>query len=442
MVNLQKGLVGHWTMDDADTSGGTLYDRSAYDNHANLSSSIVTGVSGRVGEAYTFDGTSASKLPTKLSYNTTNLTKVSVSTWYKSTDTADHILVSSDRNEYWRLGVGSDSVDGVQWTVGSSDMVSSAPRSLLQDGNWHHIVGVFDGSLSNDHKIYIDASLDSEANLRSSVGSGNVSYTHIGVGSEASSFDGGTGPNDWMDGELDDVRVYNRALSESEVSALYNMRSQKKSNVSPITDEIVNRSVNEKEITLKRDSFGSWICVQNYEHYGGTNPTVSPGDKFPQFPNGETTVSEIENSGENGELRHVDNISQYGDWNVDAVKLEATTTNHSRKINYYTTNQSVIDSIVNNSTSVGHSELKSSVQKYPDHTAFLPDNMASDNDNETDPSNNQIFGYGFPMYGDGSDGTRVHWATRGLGDRWEVDDYPGGPGKTTIHRVWIRTGLF
>jgi hypothetical protein len=60
-MNLQNGLVGHWTMDDADTSGGTLYDSSGYDYHGSLSGGVTTGASGIGGsglsESYSFDGT-------------------------------------------------------------------------------------------------------------------------------------------------------------------------------------------------------------------------------------------------------------------------------------------------------------------------------------------------------------------------------------------------
>jgi len=421
MVNLQKGLVGHWTLDSSDTSGGTAYDSSAYGNHGTINGSVTADISGKVGEAYSFNGSDGYIELTQdiASVNSSH----SVSMWISTNDNTSQQFYFSFRpimvvqaNLNWSTN-GEMSV----YDTSNYNYIGDVPPN----NTFTHILWTYN---DDSDEWYAYKNGEQVNTWTNSISSGGGSDNPV-IGDYKSG--GGNIP---FDGKIDDVRVYDRALFEQEVSALYNMRSQKKSNISPITDEIVHRSVNEKDITLKRDSFGSWICVQNYEHYGGTNPTVSPGDKFPQFPNGETTVSEIENSGENGELRHVDNISQYGDWNVDAVKLEATTTNHSRKINYYTTNQSVIDSIVNNSTSVGYSELKSSIQKYPDHTAFLPDAAG----NTTDKNSNQIFGNGFPMYDSGE----YHWATKGLGDRWEVDDYPGGPGKTTIHRVWIRTGLF
>jgi len=42
-LNLQNGLVGHWTLDEKDTSNGTAYDSSAYNNHGSLNGSLTTG---------------------------------------------------------------------------------------------------------------------------------------------------------------------------------------------------------------------------------------------------------------------------------------------------------------------------------------------------------------------------------------------------------------
>ena len=286
-MNLQKGLVGHWTLDAAASSNGTAYDSSAYDNHGTINSGVTVDSSGIVGDSFSFDGSASAYIGTGLFYNTTTLSQVTVSAWYNSSSTADQIIAASDRNEYWRLGVGSDAEDGVQWTVGSSDMVSSTSRSSLQDGSWHHIAGVFDANLTNDHKIYIDGQLDSEASFHSGgIGSGNTSYTHIGIGSEASSKNGSTGPDDSMNGELDDVRVYHRGLSASEVSALYQMRSPRTYDSKNSTHrgniilylDAKNKTSYQQGETVWRDISGN-----RYDAYGDPDAQGS-GTSTNQFP--------------------------------------------------------------------------------------------------------------------------------------------------------------
>ena len=64
---------------------------------------------------------------------------------------------------------------------------------------------------------------NSNTHLGRNLGTSSDRYGFIGWGSEASSFDGnGTvHQNDFMIGKIDDVRIYSRALSDQEISALY-----------------------------------------------------------------------------------------------------------------------------------------------------------------------------------------------------------------------------
>lgn len=190
-------------------------------------------------------------------------------------------------------------------------------------------------------------------------------------------------------------------------------------------------------MVAESDSYGDWILVHNYEHYGGTNPEVKPQNDFPQLPSGRLSASDVENNASNGELAHVDNISRFGNWDADAVRLEGRTTGHSRQLKYFTTDTTVINSIVNDDVSAGHYDLKNQITKYSNHNTDLPDNTGSFS--TTDNNSDRIFGHGFPMYGTSTNtNSNAHWAVRGLGDRWEMDDYPDGPQNSTIHRVWIR----
>jgi hypothetical protein len=188
-------------------------------------------------------------------------------------------------------------------------------------------------------------------------------------------------------------------------------------------------NIKEVYCDMNEETSSGWLLVHNYEHLGGTNPTIAPSEEFPVMPYGNLTISGIVSRGDNGELTHVDNISQYGFGNIDAVRLYGATTSHSRIIHYYTTNLNVISSVVNTSIA-GNSDLRSNVTHLSDHTAFLPDAASA----QTQIDTNHIFGYKFPMYRAG----QYHWATAGSGTRWEVDDYAGGYTQTTIHRIWVR----
>ena len=79
------------------------------------------------------------------------------------------------------------------------------------------MAGTFDNGMLT---IYVDGNLETSASSGSTFGSGNTRYGFLGLGSEADAFDGGKGPSDYFDGDLDDVRIYSRTLSQAEVGNL------------------------------------------------------------------------------------------------------------------------------------------------------------------------------------------------------------------------------
>ncbi|MCK5565122.1 MAG: hypothetical protein KAJ07_07725, partial [Planctomycetes bacterium] len=80
------------------------------------------------------------------------------------------------------------------------------------DNTWHHIAYVLDDS-SNTVTIYVDGS---EALSFTST----VSVVATDIFSLGQEYDTGMTTGDFYDGQLDDVRVYDRALSEAEIIAL------------------------------------------------------------------------------------------------------------------------------------------------------------------------------------------------------------------------------
>ena len=89
-------------------------------------------------------------------------------------------------------------------------------RTSWKVGTWHHVAGVFDNGTAT---IYIDGYHEAPVNLGSTYGSGNVRYGFVGVGSEATDFNGAQTTNFFI-GDLDDVRIYQRALSAAEVAGM------------------------------------------------------------------------------------------------------------------------------------------------------------------------------------------------------------------------------
>lgn len=96
-----------------------------------------------------------------------------------------------------------------KWVTTTSSFRAKGPLPLTV-GQWHHLVGTFDGQ---DGRLYVDGAL---ASVVQSAGTPTVtSIWKIGNISG-----GGTGTGQFP-GLIDDVRVYNRALAANEVAALF-----------------------------------------------------------------------------------------------------------------------------------------------------------------------------------------------------------------------------
>ena len=66
------------------------------------------------------------------------------------------------------------------------------------------------------------------------------------------------------------------------------------------------------------------------------------------------------------------------------------------------------------------------------HSAFLP---GSTNDVFTEANGGF---WSFPFWRGYSSPNNYHWGVRGLGSRWECDDFPGGSGEDTLHRIYVK----
>jgi len=93
--------------------------------------------------------------------------------------------------------------------------VIQSTRSVA-DGNWHLVVGVYDGDLhvggDSMTRIYIDGVLDTSGTPSTTPATGSGSNWQIGQFLT---------PGTPFNGALDDVRVYSRALNLADIQALY-----------------------------------------------------------------------------------------------------------------------------------------------------------------------------------------------------------------------------
>ena len=211
-IHSDPDLIAWWTFDEGE--GAIALDWSGHGNHATLVGSewITPAALGdtalRIGNYGAIQN---------LSYAASDLTAVTVASWVRTSRSTDQYIISFDRDNYWRLEIdGSGGGPGqVGWDVmTSAGQVDYGSITRVDDGLWHHIAGVFDnGRLT----IYIDGVAEPSATGGATFGSGNTRFGFIGANSEATGYDGARGGGSPISGEVDDIRIYHRALTQEEI---------------------------------------------------------------------------------------------------------------------------------------------------------------------------------------------------------------------------------
>lgn len=137
----------------------------------------------------------------------------SVSVWvYRHDDSKWMAAVIKVSNENWTDGWGlehrSGSGSNIDFFVGDYNTYA---RASLSNNTWTHVLGTYDGT---NIRIYTNGTLqDTQAQNSYSAGSRAVT-----VGDDTS----GESTDDRWQGALDEVKIWRRALSDTEVQTIYN----------------------------------------------------------------------------------------------------------------------------------------------------------------------------------------------------------------------------
>ena len=217
---VEGGLVSYWPFDDKTIQGNTVEDVWG-DNDGTIVGAPQI-VEGKVGQALEFDGED-DYVESNIPQLGGTLPAVSFEAWVKTSKTGYNHIIS--RGTAWKQGNVILYIEGdFRFTIHGYTSVASS--GVTPDGNWHHLVGVFDGSIgtTDNMLIYIDGALEGEGSLGSTTIQALEEAVQI-----ANRESSGT---QWFEGAVDEARIYNRALSEDEVKQ--NMNAEGMAVVSPI----------------------------------------------------------------------------------------------------------------------------------------------------------------------------------------------------------------
>ncbi len=195
-------LVGAWEMEEA--SGNVTYDTHNW-------------VAGKVGAALGFDGVNDYvNCGNGASLQVTNV--ATLSAWIKTTASGiapglqvmNKRNVNGDTSPTLLISVGAT---GVAEAIADGDGYYSGAGGAanVKDGNWHHVVGTFSNGVIN---VFVDGKLDGTGSWDNRTLSNSNSNWNIG-------YHGAW--NSYFNGSIDEVKIYNRALTENEIKGNYYM---------------------------------------------------------------------------------------------------------------------------------------------------------------------------------------------------------------------------
>ena len=145
--------------------------------------------------------------------------EVTVSGWIRTSSPDNQIIVSADRNGFWRFEINYNHEPGeLVWVVQASKTAKLGCGFRVDDGQWHHICGVFFQGLL---EIWVDGVKTAEMQAANEgFGHGNARYVFVGANTEAVTFNGAKGGGGPLLGDMQDLRIYDRALEFAEIETL------------------------------------------------------------------------------------------------------------------------------------------------------------------------------------------------------------------------------
>jgi len=226
------GLIGAYLFDGGDgtDSSGNSYNMGV----SSIAPAFNTDRNGGMAPSFSSRDTYLSTTETDLNGGWAGLT---LSAWIKKEglSTYGDIITNGSTigpTSYYGMTAGgkySGSPIYGRFYAGGSAVTSTTGLNDFVVGDWHMLTGTYDGS---NLRYYVDGVLDAMVAATSPgtlVGTGAGAYTKIGGNAERP-----TWYDKYFPGQIDDVFIYSRALSSTEVNTLY-INSE---NSTPVPDPV------------------------------------------------------------------------------------------------------------------------------------------------------------------------------------------------------------
>lgn len=234
-----SGLVSYYPMDESANNtctGGTndVCDIKTGNDGAITGTTIGHGV---FGNARVFNGVSDKiniGIPASLDFDRTD--PFSAQQWIKTKNANNEIIVSKyDGSRGWTFFVVSDGTLRLSLiNTATTNQIRCSTTQTVADGNWHHVAFTYSGSsAASGVDIYIDGE-NQTLNCDLDTLSATIINASANINIGAYSYDA-----TYFNGTIDEVRIYNTALSDSTIRTAYLTGSTNPDFLRPTTDSII-----------------------------------------------------------------------------------------------------------------------------------------------------------------------------------------------------------
>lgn len=199
----------------------------------NIANGTLTGnwnfTTGKNGNAQYFDGSSYDSIANNSVYNFTKSSPFSISFWEKTsssgitqvfvdkfgTGTQGYFIFANTGNQLAFQLINSATSNAIKTT--------SSPTFI--DNNWHNVVLTYDGSsLASGMKHYVDGVSYATTIVQDNLSGDTRTSSPLTLGARNT-------PNFYITGLMSDVRIFNTALTQQQITNLYNEAIQSKQTV-------------------------------------------------------------------------------------------------------------------------------------------------------------------------------------------------------------------
>jgi hypothetical protein len=224
-----QNLVGYWKFDDTNADGSGVPDDTNRNNDGLLINGADTNAWGLWDTNAVFLGGVTDYVNVGNSSTLNPTDQITIIAWIYRTGYSsggDQRIVDRTFNTAYYFGIRSlGSADGLEVYFNGGRRAYSSGATDIYTGRWYHVAVTYDKDAggTDEVKLYVNGTLDVTGDYSTAIGTNS---DPTGIGGSAEPFQG----------YIDEVKIYDRALTTAEIAADYNSWMTNATYSSPIKD--------------------------------------------------------------------------------------------------------------------------------------------------------------------------------------------------------------